>query len=24
VQEGGYPSPNLGHNLESLLKGLSA
>ena len=24
VQEGGYPSPNLGLNLESLLKGLSA
>ncbi|WP_421693171.1 histone deacetylase family protein [Aestuariivirga sp.] len=24
VQEGGYPSPNLGLNLESLLKGLAA
>ena len=24
VQEGGYPSPNLGLNLESLLKGVLA
>ena len=24
VQEGGYPSPSLGHNLASLLRGLGA